>query len=66
MDAPYSGPKFGDLDETVQDAFMAYLEERGVDSEMLEYLLELSIDKEQREYVNWLKRTAEFVAPPKK
>ena len=61
MDAAYSGPAFADLDETVQDAFGAYLEERGVDSEMMEYLMELSVDKEQREYVNWLKRTAEFV-----
>ena len=36
-----------------------------MDGALAEYLVELSIDKEQREYVNWLKRTAAFVAKPK-
>ena len=66
VDGAYSGPAFGELDASVQDAFAAHLEARGVDSALLEYLLELSVDKEQREYVNWLKRTAAFVAPSKK
>jgi complement component 1 Q subcomponent-binding protein len=63
QDGAYAGPVFSELDEAVQDAFEAYLEQRGVDSALAEYLVELSIDKEQREYVNWLKRTAAFVAP---
>ena len=66
VDGAYSGPAFGELDPAVQDAFAAHLEARGVDATLLNYLLELSIDKEQREYVNWLKRTAAFVAPSKK
>jgi hypothetical protein len=65
-EAPYSGPAFGDLDEKLQDAFSAFLGARGVDEAVAEYLVELSIDKEQREYVNWLKRTAAFVAPNKR
>jgi hypothetical protein len=64
-EAPYTGPAFGDLDEKLQDAFGAFLGERGCDEALAEYLVELSIDKEQREYVNWLKRTAAFVGKPK-
>jgi hypothetical protein len=44
----------------------SYLEERGVDTSLVEYLVELSIDKEQREYVNWLKRVGQFVGKSKK
>ena len=61
LDEGYGGPAFSDLDASLQEAFEAYLEERGVDAALAEYVVELSIDKEQREYVNWLKRTAAFV-----
>ena len=61
VDGAYSGPAFGELEESVQDAFGQHLEARGVDAALLDYLVELSVDKEQREYVNWLKRTAAFV-----
>lgn len=49
----YAGPTFSQLDEEVQAAFDAYLEERGVDAALAEFIVELSVDKEQREYTNW-------------
>jgi Mitochondrial glycoprotein len=41
--------KYEELDDQVQTAFDAYLEERGIDADFGEYLMKLAADKEQRE-----------------
>jgi len=57
----YTGPNFEDLEETVQDKFHDYLEERGINADLASYIVEKHMDKEQREYTSWLKRVAKFV-----
>ena len=56
----YTGPDFGSLDESLQDAFADFLADRGVDGALAEYLVEAAVDKEQREYMGWLKSMAAF------
>lgn len=58
----YFGPSFQDLDENVQQAFLAYLQERNIDSDLAIYVLLGSFNKEQNEYVNWLKAVNKFLA----
>jgi len=57
----YPGPHFEDLDKGVQDAFLSYLEERGINAQLADYIVEKRIDKEQREYTSWLEKVADFV-----
>ena len=57
----YSGPNFEDLEESVQDKFHDYLEERGINADLANYIIEAHLDKEQREYTSWLERVAHFV-----
>ena len=58
----YSGPNFEDLEETVQDKFHDYLEERGINADLASYIVEAHVDKEQREYTNWLEKVSRFVS----
>jgi hypothetical protein len=51
---PYAGPVFAELDETLQQAFSDFLEERGVDADLALYLMELVQDKLEVEYCRWL------------
>lgn len=60
--APYTGPMFEELDDTLQQAFIDYLEERGINSDFGYYLMELVHDKLEVEYMNWLTRVQGFVA----
>jgi len=60
-DNSYPGPHFEDLDKGVQDAFLSYLEERGINSTLADYIVEKRIDKEQQEYTNWLDKVANFL-----
>ena len=60
-DALYTGPIFDELDDAVQDAMYAYLEERGITAELGEYLIRLSHDKEQRMYMDWLEQMTRFL-----
>jgi complement component 1 Q subcomponent-binding protein len=57
----YTGPNFEDLEESVQDKFHDYLEERGINADLANYIIEAHLDKEQREYTSWLERVAHFV-----
>jgi complement component 1 Q subcomponent-binding protein, mitochondrial len=57
----YSGPNFEDLEESVQDKFHDYLEERGINADLANYIIEAHLDKEQREYTSWLECVAHFV-----
>eukprot|EP00878_Enallax_costatus_P002422 GHUV01002599.1.p1 GENE.GHUV01002599.1~~GHUV01002599.1.p1 ORF type:complete len:236 (+),score=57.93 GHUV01002599.1:175-882(+) len=58
---PYTGPMFDELDDTLQQAFIDYLEERGITSDFGYYLVELVNDKLEVEYMNWLTRVQSFV-----
>jgi hypothetical protein len=60
--APYTGPVFDELDETLQQAFADYLEERGITADFGVYLMELVHDKLEVEYMNWLQRARSFVS----
>ena len=60
-EALYTGPIFDELDDTVQDAMYAFLEERGVTADLGEYLIGLSTDKEQRLYMDWLDDMSRFL-----
>lgn len=65
LGTPYTGPNFEDLEESVQDKFHEYLEERGINAELANYIVEAHLDKEQREYTNWLEKVAMFVQQKK-
>lgn len=58
---PYTGPVFDELDETLQQAFVDYLDERGITAEFGAYLVELVADKLEIEYMNWLERVRVFL-----
>jgi len=58
----YTGPPFEALDETLQQAFLDYLEERGVDATLGGYLVDLAADKAAAEYLGWLQRVRAFVS----
>lgn len=59
---PYAGPAFDELDDTLQQAFADYLEERGITADFGVYLMELVHDKLEVEYMNWLRHAREFVS----
>lgn len=61
-DAFYTGPDFEELDESLQDSFLSFLEERGITAELGEWLMHLVHDKEQREYMYWLEKVKHFVS----
>lgn len=58
---PYTGPLFTELDDTLQQAFTDYLEERGINADFGAYLVELVHDKLEVEYMGWLRRVQDFV-----
>ncbi|RKO90577.1 mitochondrial glyco protein [Blyttiomyces helicus] len=58
----YGGPVFSDLEETVQDQFHTFLEERGFDEELATFIAAYVESKEQKEYVGWLEQVSAFVA----
>ncbi|KAI5477617.1 hypothetical protein MNV49_006104 [Pseudohyphozyma bogoriensis] len=57
----YLGPEFENLDEKVQTEFEAYLDERGIDSNLALLIPDLAEYKEQQEYVSWLSKVKGFV-----
>jgi hypothetical protein len=62
VEDPYTGPPFAELDDTLQQAFLDYLEERGVTAELGRYLQLLYEDKAATEYLAWLQRVRNFIA----
>lgn len=58
----YGGPQFGQLEESVVEAFYDYLEDRHINADMAFFVRSYSFNKEQREYVNWLQQMLEFTA----
>jgi complement component 1 Q subcomponent-binding protein, mitochondrial len=57
----YGGPIFHQLNEDLQEAFYAYLQERNVDDDLSFFILSYSRVKEQTEYRNWLNSVMAFV-----
>jgi len=57
----YIGPQFETLDTGVQEEFIRYLQERGIDDDLAAFIPELIEHKEQKEYVKWLGKVKEFV-----
>ena len=58
----YDGPKFEDLDEKIQHAFLDYLEDHGINGALAATLTEFARGKEQEEYIRWLDRFHHFVS----
>ena len=58
----YQGPRFSDLDESVQTAFENYLQSKGVNDELAEFIISFSEYKEEKEYRNWLTTLANFLS----
>lgn len=50
----YTGPPFGNLDDSLQEIFEGYLEERGVNEQMAVFIPDYIDVKEQSEYIRWL------------
>ncbi len=59
----YGGPVFEHLDQSLQDAFYDYLEDRFIDQDLCFFVLSYARHKEQKEYVNWLNKVLDFVEP---
>ncbi|KAG0144163.1 hypothetical protein CROQUDRAFT_660340 [Cronartium quercuum f. sp. fusiforme G11] len=57
----YIGPTFIDLDESLQQSFTEFLEERGIGSELALIVSNMADHKEQKEYVNWLTKMSKFI-----
>ena len=57
----YGGPVFDQLEESLQDAFYDYLEDRGINDDMCFFVLTYSGHKEQQEYKYWLNNLLQFV-----
>lgn len=58
---PYGGPIFEDLDEKLQDAFLALLKARGLTKKVARYMMDYMSGKEEREYIGWLHRLCNFL-----
>ena len=61
-DSTYNGPAFDNLSESLQDAFVNYLEDRKINSDLCHFIISYSQDKEQREYVHWLTNLVKFTS----
>eukprot|EP00922_Rhytidocystis_sp_ex-Travisia-forbesii_P013117 GHVS01019659.1.p1 GENE.GHVS01019659.1~~GHVS01019659.1.p1 ORF type:complete len:278 (+),score=82.34 GHVS01019659.1:261-1094(+) len=57
----YNGPEFEDLDEKLQEALDAWLDEIGVNNEMCDFIDAMAVDKEQKEYMYWLQTCAKVL-----
>lgn len=52
----YNGPKFADLDESIQTELENFLGEKGIDAEFFEFVADFAENQEELEYRNWLKK----------
>lgn len=57
----YQGPRFSDLDESVQTGFENYLEAKGINEDLAEFIMAYSEFKEENEYRNWLSDLNKYV-----
>ncbi|KAH9621261.1 hypothetical protein KSS87_004372 [Heliosperma pusillum] len=51
---PYTGPKFRELDDQLQDSLYDFLEERGVDDKLCVFLHRYIHYKDKAEYIRWM------------
>lgn len=58
----YNGPDFSELDDTLQQAFVDFLEDRDVTAELGDYIAGLMADKKTREYLGWLRQVKSFIS----
>ncbi|KAG8348461.1 putative Mitochondrial glycoprotein [Trypanosoma vivax] len=58
----YPGPKMEDMEDNVVEAFIRYLEARGVNDELGDFVLHYACWAEQVEYEQWLSDIHKFVA----
>ena len=54
LKSKFRGPMMNELDETLIDELLDYLDDRGVNNVFAEYILAQSFVVEQEEYMNWL------------
>ncbi|KAI3406516.1 MAM33 [Candida oxycetoniae] len=57
----YQGPKFGELDESLQTEFENYLVAKGVDNDLADFIVAYSDFKEENEYRLWVKAVSKFL-----
>ncbi|KAF5310664.1 hypothetical protein D9619_007729 [Psilocybe cf. subviscida] len=57
----YIGPQFETLDLSVQDAFDAFIAERGINESVAFFIPEYAAHKEQQEYFKWLGKVKNFI-----
>ncbi|CUM63029.1 uncharacterized protein PRCAT00000591001 [Priceomyces carsonii] len=57
----YQGPRFSDLDESLQATFESYLDSKGINNELAEFIISFSEFKEEKEYRKWLGDLAGFL-----
>lgn len=58
----YPGPKVSELDDSLLDHFIKYLEKRGINQELAEFISLYSFWAEQQDYEGWLKNVHQFVS----
>ena len=57
----YQGPKFAELDESLQTEFENYLVAKGIDNELADFIVAFSDFKEEGEYRTWLNAVSKFL-----
>lgn len=57
----YQGPRFSDLDESVQTGFETYLDSKGVNDNLAEFIISFSEFKEEKEYRKWLSDLSSYL-----
>lgn len=56
----YQGPVMGELNGSIVEGFVTFLEERGVNDDFGAFVAQYAYFKEQNEYENWLKSIIDF------
>ncbi|XP_073053753.1 uncharacterized protein At2g39795, mitochondrial-like [Primulina eburnea] len=60
-DRPYTGPRFKELDDELQDSLYDFLEARGIDDDLAVFLHQYITNKDKMEYIRWLEKVKSFV-----
>lgn len=60
-DRPYTGPRFRELDDELQDSLYDFLEARGIDDDFAAFLHQYVTNKDKTEYIRWLEKVKSFV-----
>lgn len=60
-DRPYTGPRFKELDDELQDSLYDFLEARGIDDDLAVFLHQYITNKDKKEYIRWLEKVKSFV-----